>query len=136
MLFSTLALGTLLTALTATASPVPRAACPAYQLVSARGTFEPQTGTVQLTNTVNDILAAVPGGSTYEVVYPAFINYVSGPFEGANDLNAHVKAQHAACPNTKFVLLGYSEGAMVVITAENELQLPRSSVVGVVLYGK
>ncbi|MGF7239232.1 MAG: hypothetical protein ACQSGP_30385 [Frankia sp.] len=39
----------------------------------------------------------MPGGSTYDVVYPAGIDYLNGPVQGAKDINEHLAAQVAAC---------------------------------------
>jgi predicted esterase len=84
-------------------------------------------------------------------------NFATGPGIGASDLIRHVNGRLASCPNMKFVLVGYSQGAMVtgrsgwsdgrcstlmlptchsVVTAENNSQLPRNSVVATILYGK
>ncbi|KAJ9121654.1 hypothetical protein QFC22_002274 [Naganishia vaughanmartiniae] len=110
-------------------------ACTKYEVVSARGTSETQTSPYGNTATVNGILSAVAGGAHYEVVYPADNNFATGPSIGAADLIQHVNGRISSCPNMKFVLIGYSQGAMVTVTAENNSQLPRSSVVATILYG-
>lgn len=40
-------------------------------------------------------------------------NFATGPGIGASDLIKHVNGRLATCPNMKFVLVGYSQGAMV-----------------------
>lgn len=40
-------------------------------------------------------------------------DFATGPAIGAADLVRHVNNRLATCPNTKFVLIGYSQGAMV-----------------------
>lgn len=46
-------------------------------------------------------------------VRSADTNFATGPAIGAADLIKHVNNQLSTCPNTKFVLVGYSQGAMV-----------------------
>lgn len=47
------------------------------------------------------------------MVDTADTNFATGPAIGAADLVRHVNNRLATCPNTKFVLIGYSQGAMV-----------------------
>ncbi|MEU8140164.1 cutinase family protein [Streptodolium elevatio] len=54
--------------------------------------------------------------SYYRVNYPASLEPWSASV-GNWDLVQHLKAQAAACPNQKFVLAGYSQGANVVDNA-------------------
>ncbi|GHJ87697.1 hypothetical protein NliqN6_4099 [Naganishia liquefaciens] len=109
--------------------------CTKYEVISARGTTESQTAPYGNTATVNGILNQVAGGGRYEVVYPANSNFATGPGIGASDLIKHVNGRLATCPNMKFVLVGYSQGAMVTVTAENNSQLPRNAIVATILYG-
>lgn len=44
---------------------------------------------------------------------PADTNFATGPSIGAADLISHVNGRLATCPDMKFVLVGYSQGAMV-----------------------
>ena len=62
-------------------------------------------------------------------------NYAIDPSVGAAGLVAHVNAQRARCPEQVFVLLGYSEGAMVVVQALNNEALPFDAISAVVRYG-
>ncbi|KAJ9106918.1 hypothetical protein QFC20_003927 [Naganishia adeliensis] len=110
-------------------------ACTKYEVISARGTTESQTAPYGNTATVNGILNQVAGGGRYEVVYPADNNFATGPTIGATDLINYVNGRLASCPSMKFVLIGYSQGAMVTVTAENNAQLPRNAVVATILYG-
>lgn len=117
-----------------TGSAVSSGGCPSYEVISARGTTESQFAPYGNTATVNGIINAVGGNSArYEVVYAgellgqgsrlsnsvthfidtADTNFATGPAIGAADLVRHVKNRLVTCPNTKFVLIGYSQGAMV-----------------------
>jgi len=53
--------------------------------------------------------------SSYAVAYPADAHQDFG--QGTNDLTRHVVAVAARCPGTRFVLGGYSQGALVVDAA-------------------
>ncbi len=91
------------------------AACSDLEVVFARGSGEfPGLGLVG-TPLVNAVKSAAPTLSvtSYAVNYAADIAQTSaGP--GATDMSNHVKSQAAACPNQRFVLGGYSQGASVV----------------------
>ena len=50
---------------------------------------------------------------SYAVVYPANKNFLAAS-EGANDMSGRISYMAGACPNTKLVLGGYSQGAAVV----------------------
>jgi pimeloyl-ACP methyl ester carboxylesterase len=57
---------------------------------------------------------------------------------GPKDIVSRIESQTKACPGTKFALVGYSQGGMVVMRAATTLKsLPEVSknVVAVVLYG-
>src|SRR6476661_6343631 len=84
-------------------TPVASADCPDIEVVFARGTDD--TGG----------LGAVGGRSvgSYAVNYPASYNFLLAG-DGANDASAHVQYMMGACPNTRLVLGGYSQGAAVM----------------------
>lgn len=50
----------------------------------------------------------------YPVNYPADDDFAASASAGAGDASAHVQSMVADCPNTKLVLGGYSQGAMVI----------------------
>jgi cutinase len=92
------------------------ATCANIDVVVARGTFEPGTLGVIVGDPVYSALqSALTGFSTtsYPVNYPANLDSNS-PSEGNADLVNHVTSQAAACPNERFILVGYSQGANVV----------------------
>jgi len=95
------------------------AACSPVEVVAARGTFEPgRLGVI-----VGDpVFKALQGRfpkkklSAHPVDYPADASPTS-PRKGVQALVKHVTKQARACPKQKFVLVGYSQGAMVVTGA-------------------
>jgi cutinase len=143
---SVVALG--VTACTSPAAPTagaPAAAAPAaglmggsckpVEVIAARGTSEPQQSSIIMSGLGNGI-AQQTGGSIYQVVYDAGFDYLNGPGQGASDALKHMQATSAACPTTKFVLAGYSEGAMVIVTLMGQLPADLGAKVSAaVLYG-
>ncbi|MFE5753703.1 cutinase family protein [Streptomyces massasporeus] len=98
------------------APPALAAACSDVEVVAARGTFEPGTLGFIVGDPVYSALQKKAAGknvSSYKVNYPADLSPTSAA-QGNLDLVNHVKSQAAACPNQKFVLVGYSQGANVV----------------------
>ncbi|KAA0105148.1 cutinase family protein [Mycolicibacterium sp. P1-5] len=99
-----------------TLAPAARAEpCSDVDVVFARGTSEP-VGIGRVGQALADSLQAQLGGrsvSTYAVNYPASYDFLTAA-EGAADATTHIAATAAACPSTRFVLGGYSQGAAVV----------------------
>jgi cutinase len=89
--------------------PVASAACPAAEVVFARGREEPPGVGYVGQAFVNALQSKVqvPVGA-YGVNYPADVD----PAKGANDMSAHVQSMARHCPNTREVLGGYSLGAV------------------------
>ncbi|MBS1692859.1 MAG: cutinase family protein [Actinobacteria bacterium] len=93
---------------------VSAAPCPDIDLVFARGTAEPPgMGRVgdALAATLRPLLGARSLG-TYAVDYPASYNFLSTR-HGANDAADHIAWMANACPGTRIVLGGFSQGASV-----------------------
>jgi hypothetical protein len=105
-------------------APVPFASaqpCPDVEVVFARGTGEPP-GVGGIGQAFVDTLRSQASGKSVDV-YP--VNYAAaGNFndrlefartvvDGIRDAGTHVEATAANCPNTKIVLGGYSQGAVV-----------------------
>lgn len=89
--------------------------CPDIEVVFARGTSEPD-GIGRVGQALTDSLASQVGGrsvSSYAVNYPASYDFL-GAADGATDATNHMATLAAACPATRFVLGGYSQGAAVV----------------------
>jgi cutinase len=112
-------------------APVPSASaqpCPDVEVVFARGTGElPGVGGVG--QAFVDALRSQVGGRSvgvYAVNYPATDDFSNSASAGANDASAHVQYMAANCPNTRMVLGGFSQGAVVidVITSAAGVPLP------------
>ena len=89
--------------------------CSDIDVVFARGTSEPE-GIGRVGQALTDSLEAQLGGRTvsaYAVNYPASYDFLTAA-DGAADATNHILATSAACPSTRFVLGGYSQGAAVV----------------------
>jgi cutinase len=88
--------------------------CSDVQLVFARGTGEPQGLGIVGRPLAQALAGELPGRSvsSFAVVYEAASNQRSaGP--GATDMSRHIAAVAADCPQTRFVIGGYSQGASV-----------------------
>jgi cutinase len=88
--------------------------CPDIEVVFARGTTE-APGLGRVGGAFVDSLRNKVGGRSvgaYAVNYPATYDFLAAA-NGANDASAHVQYMMGACPNTRLVLGGYSQGAAV-----------------------
>jgi cutinase-like protein len=92
------------------------APCPDVEVVFARATTEPPGigGVGQAF--VDSLRSQVRGRSVgaYAVNYPATEDFAPSASAGASDASAHVQNTAANCPNTRMVLGGYSQGALVI----------------------
>ncbi|WP_028809751.1 cutinase family protein [Streptomyces sp. 351MFTsu5.1] len=104
------------TVATVTAPSATAAACSDIDVVAARGTFEPGTLGFIVGDPVFSALQRKLTGrnlSSYRVNYPADLSPTSAA-QGNADLVNHVKSQASTCPDQRFILVGYSQGANVV----------------------
>jgi hypothetical protein len=91
-----------------------QAACTPVELVIARETGSAQGSSWLLTGVARSISTRLGGQtSTYHVNYPASWDFLGSVPQGVTDMVRHLNDQAARCPDQKFVLLGYSQGAMV-----------------------
>ncbi|MGZ8802567.1 MAG: cutinase family protein [Mycobacterium sp.] len=95
--------------------------CPEVEVVFARGTGEP-AGVGGVGQAFVDAVRAQAGGKTvgvYAVNYPAGSNFAqrelfaSTVIDGIRDAGNHIQAMAANCPDTRLVLGGFSQGAVV-----------------------
>jgi len=100
------------------AAPIPSAVadpCPDIELVFARGTGEPP-GMGRVGDALVATLAPLLDGrtlGTYAVNYPASLNFLTTS-AGADNARGHIAWTAGACPGTRIVLGGFSQGAAVV----------------------
>lgn len=104
------------TTMSAVLAPVAGAApCPDVELIFARGTSEPP-GIGRVGQALQSQLAGQLGGRSlgvYPVNYPATYDFLATA-DGATDATSHIAGMSQRCPDTRFVLGGYSQGAAVV----------------------
>ncbi|GAA2426314.1 cutinase family protein [Actinomadura vinacea] len=100
---------------TAGAEPASAAQCQAVSVISARGTTEPQDGSFLQKPMGDLILREFPGRSKYtELTYPASIPFDGSAPVGVGNLINTLNTEARQCPDQKYILLGYSQGAGVV----------------------
>ncbi|WP_239476638.1 cutinase family protein [Nocardia arizonensis] len=120
--------------------------CAAVDVVVARGTDEPGALGSVIGDPLYDTLAQrLPvDSSAYAVRYPANLAFPTSVAEGVADMYGHITAQAARCHGQRFVLVGYSQGALVThgvlgtVAAPAIATLPPSlapSIVAVLLFG-
>lgn len=112
-------LGTLVSAV-----PTARATCNKYVLVDTRGTDEPQGPSSGFPGVVNQTLAAIPGGTVYNTVYPAADK--TEALGGADIIN-YISNGLSQCPQQTYALLGYSQGATATAIAINHFNDTRTA---------
>lgn len=93
-----------------------QADCSDVEVVTARGTWEPQDAAFLLPQVADRIESGLTGMSVsvYDVRYPAQPSFSTSAPQGVTDLVNHVNAEAQSCPDQRYVLLGYSQGALVV----------------------
>ncbi|CAK1362760.1 unnamed protein product [Cercospora beticola] len=112
--------------------PVDR--CFDYRLLDARGTAEPQGVSSMFQSLIAQVLANRTGGYSQPVVYPADPdqNTTSGQGYLLRQLEAGVRA----CPRQKFVILGYSQGASLILEASTRFdQFISNAIAAIILVG-
>lgn len=89
--------------------------CAAVDVVVARGTHEPgYLGSVVGDPLYDALWQTLPVDSqAYRVDYPADLLDPSSISRGTQDMIAHVLWQAARCPDQRFILVGFSQGAIV-----------------------
>ncbi|KAF2672568.1 alpha/beta-hydrolase [Microthyrium microscopicum] len=117
--------------------PAPKG-CSKYELIVARGTSEPGPfGLIAGDPLVARVTKKLPDSRGYAVQYPASMDANSVP-TGAKDIINRLKTQTAACPEQKFALVGYSQGARTTrnATAMSDFD-PKwyAKIVALVMYG-
>lgn len=94
------------------AAQAPGNGCPDVEVIGARGTTERPGFGVLLGPLAQQLTRELPlSVRSTPVDYPASFNYTASVRQGVTRLAADVQQTAAACKNTKFVLMGYSQGA-------------------------
>lgn len=105
---STLAAG-LLGPLVLLAQTTPPPACAPVNIIVARGSLE-APGAGLLGNIANKTAAGLPGSVITPLDYPAQLDpYPPSVKAGVANMTDLLRQQAQACPQTKFVLMGYSQ---------------------------
>lgn len=98
----------------ASAAPPPATGCAEVDVITVRGTGEPQGGGTTVGPLASSVQAASARTVSIEhLVYSASAVYPYSVPEGQTRLISRIRAQAAACPSQRFVLTGYSLGAWV-----------------------
>jgi len=96
--------------------------CSDVEVVFARGTNEPPGVGATGQAFTDALIARLPGKSVdvYGVDYPASLDF-SRAAEGVADASNRITSVEAACPQTRIVVGGYSQGAAIAayITTDN-----------------
>jgi Cutinase len=97
------------------AAQAPGGGCADVEIIGARATTERPGLGVLLTPLARQITKALPQTVRSTAVdYPASFNYQPSVAQGVQSLAADVQKTAAACAGTRFILMGYSQGANVV----------------------
>ncbi|MFQ6392894.1 cutinase family protein [Nocardia sp. KC 131] len=115
-IFAVLLLGVGVTATTNLGMQAHADDCAAVDVVVARGTHEPGFLGATIGDPLYDTLQqALPvSAGAYRVNYPADLLDAASLSRGTQDMTNHVIQQSEACPDQRFILVGYSQGAAVV----------------------
>ncbi|MEU5550227.1 cutinase family protein [Micromonospora sp. NPDC047793] len=97
------------------AAEAPRNTCPDLEVIGARGTTERPGLGIVLTPLARQITRDLPQTvRTTPLDYPASGNYIASVRQGVTEVQRVMTATAAQCPGTRFVLMGYSQGADVM----------------------
>jgi hypothetical protein len=120
----------------ASAAAAPASGCADIEVLVSRGTSEP--GTI---GSLSVVANAITKGTNKTVAtfgnpYPASFSFASSTPVGVTDLSQELTKQSSACPNQKFVLLGYSQGAIVAGDVLGGGSFTRSAPIGAAIGNK
>ncbi|CAE6434522.1 unnamed protein product [Rhizoctonia solani] len=110
-----------------------RQSCSTVQLVHAAGTTESGLGLVGAP-LARSLTSVIPGATSYAVPYSTVAEYFTTVQAGATMTAKYLAEQSARCPDQKFVLSGYSKGAMVMHSTQLDDKI-KSKVISVLVFG-
>jgi len=94
---------------------VSTATCPDVEVITVRGMGEPAGNGWVLGPIANAIQSQLTQGvKFYPLPYAAGQDIIANTNQGINLLTAHLDQMAGSCPRTKFVVMGFSLGALVV----------------------
>ncbi|CAE6456832.1 unnamed protein product [Rhizoctonia solani] len=108
-----------------------RQSCSALQLVHVAGTTEIGLGIV---GTPLALALAASGATTKSITYDTVAEYIVTVAAGAAITEAYLRLQSVACPNQRFVLSGYSKGALVLHKLDLSSNL-KSKIASILVFG-
>ena len=80
----------------------------------ARGSTEPQGEGVE-SSVVSSVQKSIPGSNGEGINYPATLtDYLNSESEGVTSMTQAIQSYTQACPDGKYALMGFSQGAQVV----------------------
>jgi acetylxylan esterase len=91
-------------------------ACAPVHLIVARGSFEAQGEGIASTFSTT-IKRSIPGATSEALVYPAVMPYSGSMDVGTEKMKQAIAKWTKSCPQTKLVLVGYSQGGAVIVDA-------------------
>jgi acetylxylan esterase len=89
-------------------------ACSPVHLIVARGSFEKPGEGISASLSMA-IKRAIPGATSEALDYPAIMPYKDSMPIGAANMKKAIAAYTQACPQSKLILIGYSQGGSVVM---------------------
>ncbi|KAH7334955.1 cutinase [Rhizoctonia solani] len=110
-----------------------RQSCSGVQFVHAPGTGESGLGLVG-TPLAKALASEIPGTTSYAIPYNTSPEYVTTVAAGARMTEQYLAEQSARCSNQRFILSGYSKGAMVMHKTNLSDDL-KSKVLTVLVFG-
>jgi cutinase len=89
-------------------------ACSGVEVLVVRGSGEPGDGGSHVGGIARKVADAIDGSTYYDVPYPASFNFADSTPRGVSAVLNHLLAQAAKCPDQRYVLMGHSQGTMVL----------------------
>lgn len=108
--------------------------CRFTELIDARGTLEPQGPSLMFQLALQRILVSSTNVTSHSVIYPAALD--QNTTSGSDYIARLIHSGLQDCPNQKYLLFGYSQGATVVLQGLEKLRARAAdAIVSVVLVG-
>lgn len=111
--------------------------CYPYELIICRATTESSPLGTQLGPRTKDTIEAILDDSILVVglIYPASFDIPESPETGVRNLVARIRSRAEQCPDMKFAMTGYSQGADVIHHSLQELEGLQERIAGIAMFG-